>query len=136
MGELKQVELAKLELAKRMGEESLNEADFARIRRERMKAELIARQSNDHALRELDRASGQSEIDHHMATQMPMRGQTPMAGPIPMPGSMQTTGPMPIPGPMSMPAHMFMPGPMSMPGQMHMPHMSPQGPHPAFDHQG
>ncbi|POW23464.1 hypothetical protein PSHT_00097 [Puccinia striiformis] len=136
MGELKQVELAKLELAKRMGEESLNEADFARIRRERMKAELIARQSNDHALRELDRASSQSEIDHHMATQMPMRGQTPMAGPIPMPGSMQTTGPMPIPGPMSMPAHMFMPGPMSMPGQMHMPHLSPQGPHPAFDHQG
>jgi hypothetical protein len=46
MAESKQIELAKLEVAKRMGEESLNEADFARIRRERMKAELLARQSN------------------------------------------------------------------------------------------
>ncbi|KAA1104054.1 hypothetical protein PGT21_008745 [Puccinia graminis f. sp. tritici] len=140
MAESKQIELAKLELAKRMGQESLNEADFARVRRERMKAELLARQSNDHALRELDRASGQSEIDERLAAHMPqppsfippdglsmpMRGNTPMAGPIPMPGNH-----MPMSGPMSVPGHMYMPGPMSMPGHTYM---SPSGPQPTFDH--
>lgn len=41
--EERRAELAKLELAKRLGRESLSEADLARIRRERMKAELLAR---------------------------------------------------------------------------------------------
>ncbi|PLW14301.1 hypothetical protein PCASD_15673 [Puccinia coronata f. sp. avenae] len=160
MAESKQIELAKLEVAKRMGEESLNEADFARIRRERMKAELLARQSNDHALRELGRVGDQAEFDERMAAHnmpqppsfrsadgisMPMRGHPPMAGPIPMPGSMSTPGPSPIPnhmsipdhmpisGPMSMPSHMFMPGPMSMPGHMHVP---PSELRPSFDQHG
>ncbi|WAQ89471.1 hypothetical protein PtA15_11A160 [Puccinia triticina] len=145
MAESKQIELAKLELAKRMGKESLNEADFVRIRRERMKAELLTQQSRDHALRELDRVGGQSEIDERMAAHMPQPppfmslGDTPMAGPIPMPGSMSTAGPMsihnhmPMSGPMSMPSHMFMPEPMSMPGHMYMP---PSGPQPNFDYHG
>jgi len=71
MAESKHIEMAKLELAKRMGEESLNEADFARVRRERMKAELLARQSNDHALREIERAEDQAELDERLATQPP-----------------------------------------------------------------
>jgi len=148
MAESKHIEMAKLELAKRMGEESLNEADFARVRRERMKAELLARQSNDHALREIERAEDQAELDERLATQMPqppsfrstsglpmpMRGHTPMTGPIPIPGSMSNPGPIPIPnhmpmsGPMSMPG--FMPEPMSMPGHRYMP---PSDPYPAFD---
>lgn len=148
MFESKQIELAKLELAKRMGEESLNEADFARVRRERMRAELLARQSNDHALREMERAEDQAELDERLATEMPqppsfrsasglpmpMRGHTPMTGPIPIPGSMSNPVPIPIPnhmpmsGPMSMPG--FMPEHMSLPGHRHM---SPSGPYPAFE---
>ncbi|KAI8457028.1 hypothetical protein BY996DRAFT_4578888 [Phakopsora pachyrhizi] len=48
----KQRELAKLELAKRHGQDSLSEADLARIRRDRLKAELIARAAENHAAKE------------------------------------------------------------------------------------
>ncbi|KAG0140277.1 hypothetical protein CROQUDRAFT_665411 [Cronartium quercuum f. sp. fusiforme G11] len=50
--EARRAELAKLELAKRLGRESLSEADLARIRRERMKAELLARAAGNHATQE------------------------------------------------------------------------------------
>lgn len=52
VAEAKQLELAKIDLAKRMGRESLSEADLARIRNERLRTEALARAAKDHAVLE------------------------------------------------------------------------------------
>lgn len=141
--ESRQMELAKLELAKRMGQESLNEADFARIRRQRMQAELLARASNNRAMEEIGRSLSRSEINEPMSNQMPpppsftqsdrIRMQTPnkssMPGPIPIPGPYPMSDRM-MPYPMSVPSPPFTRGHSSM-GGLYLPH---PGLHPTYDH--
>ncbi|KAH9810636.1 hypothetical protein DFH28DRAFT_492163 [Melampsora americana] len=113
LAEARRAELAKLELAKRLGRESLSEADLARIRRERMKAELLARAAGNHAVQESMRPI-KAGIDLG-----PRRTSMPPPPPTlhPLPPPMNHSMPMPsrTPSAASHRAHQHMPMPMGPP---------------------
>lgn len=115
MAEERQVELARLQLAKRIGQESLTEADLARIKRERMKAELLARAASNHAAHEHSRPISGLDL-----------GSIPTPRPPPPPMIHSLPPPMP-PGtpqvfPSRSPSMSFQP----------LPHLIPPPPHPSM----
>lgn len=119
--EARRAELAKLELAKRLGRESLSEADLARIRRERMKAELLARAAGNHAVQESMRPIKAGIDLGPRRTSMPPPPPTLHALPPP---PMHHAMPMPsrTPSAASHRSHQHMPMPMGPPmSHTHMP---------------
>ncbi|MBW0507864.1 hypothetical protein O181_047579 [Austropuccinia psidii MF-1] len=101
--EAKQAELAKLELAKRMGRESLDEAELARIRRERMRTELVARAANNHAVLENSRPLSRANLREPTLTPLPP--PPPNLEPLPPPPIPRVV---PIPSP-RLPQHIIPP---------------------------